>query len=177
MKYFLIVVVLLSFACNSDKKKSSKEQKKENDISINNEILRNNLFEIIPSSASGLTFSNTLKENIATMENLFDYDFFYNGAGVGIEDINNDGLKDIFFTGNQVENKLYLNKGNLVFEDISEKAGINIGKRWSNGVTFADVNGDGWMDIYISQGGPKQSKNRQNLLFINQKDLTFKEIL
>ena len=176
MKYFWIVVVMLSFACNSDKKESSKEQKKENDISINNDILRNNLFENIPSSASGITFSNTIKENIATMENLFDYDFFYNGAGVGIEDINNDGLKDIFFTGNQVENKLYLNKGNLVFEDISEKAGINIGKEWANGVTFADVNGDGWMDIYISQGGPKQSKNRQNLLFINQKDLTFKEI-
>ena len=151
MKYFWIVVVMLSFACNSDKKESSKEQRKENDISINNDILRNNLFENIPSSASGITFSNTIKENIATMENLFDYDFFYNGAGVGIEDINNDGLKDIFFTGNQVENKLYLNKGNLVFEDISEKAGINIGKEWANGVTFADVNGDGWMEIYISQ--------------------------
>ncbi|MEL6944517.1 MAG: VCBS repeat-containing protein, partial [Bacteroidota bacterium] len=98
-----------------------------------------------------------------------------NGAGVGVADINNDGLQDIFFCGNQVENKLYLNQGNLKFKDISESSGINMGKQWSNGVTFADVNGDGRIDIYVSQGGPKESNDRRNLLFINQRNNSFQE--
>ena len=175
MKKFLwLSVVIILIACNSEKKENNNTGQENNSIE-NKETLRKDLFEKIHSSSSKITFSNTLKENVATMENLFNFDYFYNGAGVGIEDINNDGLLDIFFTGNQVENKLYLNKGNLVFEDISENAKINVGKKWANGVTFADVNNDGWIDIYVSQGGPKQSEDRQNLLFINQKDLTFKE--
>ncbi|WP_109299491.1 VCBS repeat-containing protein [Aquimarina sp. AU474] len=132
-------------------------------------------FTKIPATSSNLHFKNTIVDTISTKSNLFDFDFFYNGAGVGIEDLNNDGLKDIFFCGNQVSNKLYLNKGDLVFEDISATANINTNKAWSNGVTFADVNNDGWMDIYISQGGPKEENSRKNLLLINQKDLTFKE--
>ena len=131
------------------------------------------VFQKINSTHSGIAFNNTLTPNVSTKDNLLDFDFFYNGAGVGVADINNDGLTDIFFAANQVDNKLYLNKGNLQFEDISEKAGINIGKHWSNGVSFADVNQDGWLDIYVSQGGP--SENRANLLYINQQDLTFKE--
>ena len=134
-----------------------------------------NLFEQIPSSISGITFANTLKENVGTIENLFDFDYFYNGAGVGIVDINNDGLQDLFFAGNQVDNKLYLNKGNLQFEDISDSAGINVGKQWANGVTFADVNNDGWMDIYVSQGGPRQAAERSNLLFLNEEGVRFRE--
>lgn len=133
------------------------------------------LFHKIAADSSNLYFENTLQENLATLENLFNYDYFYNGAGVGVEDLNNDGLLDIFFCGNQVPNKLFLNKGNFVFEDISEKAQINQGKNWSNGVTFVDINSDGWMDIYVSQGGPKSRLDRKNLLFINQKDETFKE--
>ena len=133
------------------------------------------VFQRINASQSGITFSNTLREDVSSLENLFDFDYFYNGAGVGVVDINNDGLEDLFFTGNQVPNKLYLNKGNLQFEDISEQAGINAGKQWSNGVTFADVNGDGWMDIYVSQGGPRLENDRKNLLFINQKDNSFRE--
>lgn len=133
------------------------------------------IFEKITSSSSGITFANNLKENVGTLENLFDFDYFYNGAGVGIADINNDGLEDIFFTGNQVPNKLYLNKGNLIFEDISETAGINTGKHWSNGVTFADVNEDGLLDIYVSQGGPRQAENRGNLLYINLGENRFRE--
>ncbi len=132
-------------------------------------------FTKVPASSSGLSFKNIILDTISTKSNLFDFDFFYNGAGVGIEDLNNDGLKDIFFCGNQVPNKLYLNKGNLVFEDISETANINTNKNWSNGVTFADINNDGWMDIYISQGGPNTENVRKNILLINQKDLTFKE--
>ena len=133
-------------------------------------------FEQIPSDQSGLTFSNTLVHDLTTKSNVFDHDYFYNGSGVGVEDINNDGLKDIFFTGNQVPNRLYLNKGNLVFEDITESSNINSGnKKWSSGVTFADVNNDGWMDIYVAQGGPYDKSERKNLLLINQKDNTFVE--
>lgn len=133
------------------------------------------VFQKIASEQSGIHFSNTITENVETKENIFDYDFFYNGAGVGIADLNNDGLNDILFVGNQMPNRLYLNKGDLEFEDITESSRININKKWSNGVTFADVNNDGWLDIYISQGGPRNPAQRKNLLFINQKDLTFKE--
>ncbi len=133
------------------------------------------IFQKIEADSSRLFFQNNLQEDISTIENLFNYDYFYNGAGVGVEDLNNDGLLDIFFCGNQVPNKLFLNKGNFVFEDISGKAGINEGKNWSNGVTFVDINNDGWMDIYISQGGPRSRLDRKNLLFINQKDETFVE--
>lgn len=134
------------------------------------------LFAKVPPEKSKLTFSNTLTHNVATRENLFDYDYFYNGAGVGIEDLNNDGLPDLFFCGNQVPNQLYLNKGDLVFEDISETADINQRKTWANGVTFADVNQDGWMDIYVSQGGPVEREDRRNLLYINKQDGTFTEM-
>ncbi len=132
-------------------------------------------FSKISASKSGIKFNNKITHNVANKFNLFDYDYFYNGAGVGIEDFNNDGLKDIFFCGNQVENKLYVNKGNFVFEDFSKTANINENKYWANGVTFVDINNDGWMDIYISQGGPYNKAKRKNLLYINQKDLTFKE--
>ncbi len=133
------------------------------------------LFERLDSNQTQLFFNNKIQENIETLNNLFDFDYFYNGAGVGLEDINNDGLLDIFFCGNQVPNKLFLNKGNLVFEDISEKAQINRGKKWANGITFVDINNDGYKDIYISQGGPNNRNNRANLLFINNQDLTFTE--
>lgn len=133
------------------------------------------VFEKVPVQQSGLAFENRIQENIETLENLFNFDYFYNGAGVGITDLNNDGLQDIFFCGNQVENRLYLNKGKLVFEDITEQAGVNTGKQWSNGVSFVDINGDGWMDIYVSQGGPHPRLQRKNLLFINQQDGTFEE--
>ncbi len=133
------------------------------------------LFERVKHSYSGLEFSNSLTHNVTTRENLFDYDYFYNGAGVGLEDLNNDGLLDVFFCGNQVPNRLYFNQGNLKFTDVSEKAGIDAGKGWSTGVSFADINNDGWMDIYVSQGGPFPPEQRKNLLFINQQDGTFVE--
>lgn len=169
LTFFLIIFSFNS--CNKDAKKETnilKENTQKNSNNISN-------FIKVSSEKSGITFNNVIVHDLASKANLFDYDFFYNGAGVGIEDINNDGLKDIFFTGNQVPNKLYLNKGNLVFEDISDTANINTNKNWSNGVTFLDINNDGWMDIYVSQGGPKNKIERKNILFINQKDLTFKE--
>ncbi len=133
-------------------------------------------FEQISVEQSGLDFNNALVHDLTTKSNVFDHDYFYNGSGVGVEDINNDGLPDIFFAGNQVPNKLYLNKGDLVFEDISATANVNpAGEKWSSGITFADVNNDGWMDIYVSQGGPYEKEERKNLLLINQKDNTFLE--
>lgn len=131
-------------------------------------------FEQVPTEQSGLAFSNTLVHDLTTKSNVFDHDYFYNGSGVGVEDINNDGLMDIFFTGNQVPNKIYLNKGGLVFEDISSSANVNpVNEKWSSGITFADVNNDGWMDIYIAQGGPYEKDQRKNILLINQKDNSF----
>ena len=134
------------------------------------------VFEKVAATESHLDFSNTITDDVGTRANLFDYDYFYNGSGVGLEDLNNDGLPDIFFCGNQVPNKLFLNKGNLSFEDVSSAAGINQGKGWANGVTFADVNEDGWMDIYVCQAGPVEREARRNQLFINQQDGNFKEM-
>jgi hypothetical protein len=132
-------------------------------------------FEKIDSSHSNINFINKITPSFDNKANLFDYDYFYNGSGVGIADFNNDGLKDIILSANQTKNKIYVNKGGFVFEDITLDANINQNKKWSSGVAIADVNNDGWMDIYISQGGPNSANNRKNLLYINQKDLTFKE--
>lgn len=132
-------------------------------------------FKSLSSNLTEIEFSNNIKHNVATNENLLDFDYFYNGAGVGVFDVNNDGLQDIFFCGNQVDNKIYLNKGGLKFEDVSENSGINSSKNWANGVTFVDFNNDGWQDIYISQGGPYDADRRGNVVLINNKDLTFSD--
>ena len=132
------------------------------------------LFEKVDANISGVHFTNELTEEFNNGINRFEFDYFYNGAGVGVADLNNDGLQDLFLVGNQVDSKLYLNKGGFKFEDISSKANINQNKGWSTGVTFADINTDGWLDIYVSQGGPL-GYDRGNRLYINQGDLTFKE--
>ncbi|TVZ56977.1 VCBS repeat protein [Lutibacter sp. Hel_I_33_5] len=168
LKYTILIVILIISCTTEESEKLDKNQRVISDTV-------NFTFEKVESSKSNIDFNNKITHRFTNKENLFDYDFFYNGAGVGIEDINNDGLKDIIFCGNQVSNKVYLNKGNLVFEDITEKSNINTNKNWANGITFADVNNDGWMDIYISQGGPYSKEKRENILLINQKDLTFKE--
>ncbi len=133
------------------------------------------VFHKLSSSHTGIYFSNDLAHDVTTRENLFDYDYFYNGAGVGIADLNNDNLPDIYFCGNQVTNKLFINKGDLIFEDVTETSGISAGNNWSTGVTFVDINNDGWEDIYVSQGGPYEREKRKNLLFINQQGTTFTE--
>lgn len=132
------------------------------------------VFKIHLSNQSNLSFSNNVYES--KEENYLNYEFIYNGSGVAVGDINNDGLPDIYFSGNSVGDKLYLNKGNLKFEDITVNAGINAFSGWSTGVNMVDINQDGWLDIYVCRSGPsKNIANRTNRLFINQKNNTFKE--
>ena len=131
------------------------------------------LFELVDNSKSGINFINN---SPYTEElNTYTYRNFYNGGGVALGDINNDGLVDIYFSGNQTDNKLYLNKGDWKFEDITENAGVGCHGVWSTGVTFVDVNGDGFLDLYVCKAGPPGGQNRHNELFINNGDLTFSE--
>ena len=129
------------------------------------------LFELMPDT--GIDFENKITDG--ELENSFLFRNFYNGGGVAIGDINNDGLADIFLTSNMGDNKLYLNKGNMKFEDISLKAGLRQDSMWSTGVTMVDINGDGWLDIYVCNSGHMKSGNRKNKLYINNHDLTFTE--
>ncbi len=122
---------------------------------------------------TGIDFANNIRN---TQEfNIFQYRNFYNGGGVAIGDINNDGLGDVFFTANMGANKLYLNKGNFKFDDISEKAGIRNSGRWGTGVVMADINADGWLDIYVCNAGYQQGISNENELYINNRNGTFTE--
>ena len=128
-------------------------------------------FSKINASETGIDFVNKLTET--HKYNYFTYPYMYLGGGVSVGDINNDGLEDIFFTGNMVENKLYVNKGNFKFEDISQSAGITGDQRWYSGTTFVDINQDGYLDIYCAVGGKNPPNN--NVLYINNQDNTFTE--
>ncbi len=144
--------VLFCFSCNKNQEKP--------------------LFSLVQNS--NINFENRITETKNL--NVFNYRNFYNGGGVAIGDLNNDGLPDLFFTANQGANKLYLNKGNLQFEDISIKAGFVEKKQWSTGVVFVDINGDGWLDIYVCNAGNMfEPSLRKNQLFINNHNLTFTE--
>lgn len=131
------------------------------------------LFTNLSPDHTGIDFANNV--NYDEEFNVYTFRNFYNGGGVGIGDVNNDGLPDIYFCGNMVGNKLYLNKGNFNFEDITEKAGVSSSTSWSTGVSMADVNGDGWVDIYVCKSGKPGGVKRHNELFINNGDLTFRE--
>lgn len=124
------------------------------------------LFKEINPEKSGLNFSNTITE---TQElNVLNYEYIYNGGGVGIGDFNNDSLPDIYFTGNRVPNKLFLNKGDLTFEDITQKAGVDGNGKWSKGASIIDINNDGLMDIYVCAAVLPDSNKRKNILYINK---------
>ena len=131
------------------------------------------VFEQLNSQYSGLTFSNELLETMAL--NIKEYEYLYNGGGVSLGDINGDGLPDLYFTGTIVPNKLYLNKGNLVFEDITESAGVAVPEGLKTGTIMIDINNDDLLDIYVMRSGKNSDQERKNLLFINQGDNTFKE--
>src|SRR5687768_3522774 len=132
IEYLLVAILVLPLVligCRGSENEVTEDRKSQEPV-----------FTRIPGTQSGVTFKNVVDENI---NNYFDYfAYVYNGGGVGIGDINNDGLADIYFTGNEVPNKLYLNKGNLKFEDISQSAGVEGTGKWNNGVTMADVNAD-----------------------------------
>ncbi len=149
----LFLVTLFFTACQSDKESIT-------------------LFEL-KGAQTGINFENKL--TYTEEFNPYTYRNFFNGGGVALGDINNDGLLDIYFTGNLVDNKLYLNKGNWKFEDITEKANVACKNVWSTGATFADLNGDGLLDIYVCKSGLPEGNNRYNELFINNGDLTFTE--
>lgn len=143
---FLLLLILVSESCNNETTETptSTDQK---------------LFKTIDSGHSGITFSNQLTESQNI--NYYKYPYLFNGSGVGIADINNDGLQDAYFTSTQGAEKLYLNKGNMQFEDISAAAGIAKYTGYKTGVTFVDINLDGWQDIYVCRSGWSTDPNEK----------------
>ncbi|WP_299762297.1 VCBS repeat-containing protein [uncultured Dokdonia sp.] len=155
----LIVFILIGCSQNNTTKETSEHR------------IGHKIFNKLLAKTTGVTFKNTLTENDTL--NYFTYPYIYMGGGISSGDINNDGFDDLFFTGNMVPNKIYLNKGDLTFSDISKEAGIEGDLRWYTGTTMADVNGDGLLDIYCLVSG--QSGNTENQLYINKGDNTFEE--
>lgn len=130
------------------------------------------VFKRMPSSRTGISFNNHIVED--DQYNVQQYMNIYTGAGVAVGDINNDGLTDLYFSGNMVSGQLYLNRGNLEFEDITLSSGLE-NKSWGTGAVMVDINQDGWMDIYVCVSGGAPEKERRNLLYINNGDNTFTE--
>ena len=153
----LCAIFALAVGCSDDEKASE-----------------NGLFRKLDASHSGITFRNDLTFDRAF--NIYTYRNFYNGGGVAIGDINNDGLADVFLTSNMNDNKLYLNLGNFKFKDITDSAGVAGKQGWSTGVTMADVNGDGFLDIYVCNSGSRKDDIKQNELFINNGNGVFTEM-
>ncbi|TDQ33253.1 VCBS repeat-containing protein [Zeaxanthinibacter enoshimensis] len=159
----VIFLAILAFtACQKESKEAGESEQKAP-----------TLFSLLPPERTGIDFINKV-ENQKNF-NIFKYRNFYNGGGVAIGDINNDGLADIYLTGNMEPNRLYLNKGNMQFEDISATAGVEGNKPWSTGVVMVDINADGLLDIYVSNAGNMEGNNHDNDLYINNGDLTFTE--
>lgn len=123
------------------------------------------LFKLLPSSETGIAFNNRITENDTL--NILNQANIYNGGGVGVGDFNNDGLPDLYFAGNMVSNKLYLNGGSMKFADVTAKAGVEGMGRWCTGVSVVDINNDGWLDIYVAASFRKDAERRTNLLYIN----------
>jgi hypothetical protein len=161
-KYFWCLTLVAAFLLQSCSENGDTTDKRP-------EIYFNN----VPAERSGITFSNTLipLEDL----NIIEYLYYYNGGGVAIGDINNDGLADIYFTANQTSDRLYLNLGNLQFRDITGEAGISLDSTWSTGVTMEDINNDGFLDIYVSKVGAYKMQHTHNKLYLNNGDLSFTE--
>jgi len=159
-RYYLLITLLI-IACNS-----SNNQNNENSNALK--------FDALSPDITGVHFNNTLSSD--SDMNIIEYLYYYNGGGVGIGDINNDGFDDIYFSGNEVRDELYLNQGNMVFKNITENAGLDSEGYWSNGVSMADVNNDGLIDIYVSTVSDYKNLVGHNRLYINNGDLTFTEL-
>ena len=123
-------------------------------------------FELLAPEETGITFSNTITESETI--NILENEYIYNGGGIAVADFNKDGLADLYFTANMESNKLYLNKGDFKFEDITQQAGVMTENRWSSGVAVTDINQDGWPDIYVCATNRQDAVQRQNSLFIHQ---------
>ncbi|MEO0898860.1 MAG: VCBS repeat-containing protein [Bacteroidota bacterium] len=165
MRKYIIVVAICSLlmGCKNDPQRSHPTEQNGS----------SSLFSLLPSSQTGVTFKNEVENT--DLFNIFSYRNFYNGGGVAIGDLNNDGLADIFFTKNMGDNRLYLNKGDMKFEDVTQKAGVASPDKWSTGVVMVDINSDGLLDIYVCNAGYIQGVDQQNELFINNGDMTFTE--
>src|SRR5690606_18973738 len=145
LRFLIIILFALLAAC--DKKKST-------------------LFVLTDPDETGVYFNNLVEETDSF--NILSYEYIYNGGGVAIADFNNDGKQDIFFTGNQVPNKLYINQGNFKFKDVTDIASVNVRGRWNAGVSTIDINNDGWMDLYVCATTHPDPERRRNMLFVNQ---------
>ncbi len=164
---FTFFIIVLFLSCGDNSKTIPLSTSEIDPASIQ-------LFNQLPASSTGISFNNAIEENLKM--NYLKYDGLYMGAGVGVGDINNDGLPDLYFSGNMVPDKLYLNKGDMKFEDITVSAGIvDDPNDWSTGVSFADVNNDGHLDIYVCKFLVEDNAARTNHLYINNGDLTFSE--
>ncbi len=158
----LFLYLLFLFSCNT-----KNEIKKKQTTS-------DKLFTLLSNEHTNVHFKNSVEETADF--NVLNYYYTYNGGGVAVGDVNNDGLDDIYFTSNQQSNKLYLNKGDFTFEDITDIAKVSDTEGWSTGTTMIDINNDGWMDIYVCKSASLDNNLlRRNKLFVNQKDGTFKE--
>ncbi|MCW5911195.1 MAG: VCBS repeat-containing protein [Cyclobacteriaceae bacterium] len=142
---FFVIILLVFFSC--EKKNTG------------------TLFRVLSPGETGIDFINRIEESDTF--NILTYEYIYNGGGVAVADFNNDALPDIFFTGNQVLNRLYLNQGNLKFKDVTEEAGVNVTGRWNSGVTVVDINNDGWPDVYVCATAHPDAARRRNMLFVN----------
>lgn len=155
--FAILSIFLIVIGCGSEKKEPAKLAEKK----VNNTL---KMFEKLVAAQTGISFNNTISPDQELV--FYDFQYQFNGGGVGIADFDNDGLSDVFFAGNEVSNKLYLNLGELKFEDITDKANVGQLGSWVSGVTIVDINSDGFQDIYLSRGGfnPAEQRKKQ---FIN----------
>ena len=150
--FSLILIVIFFFACTNSNEK---------------------LFTKLSSYKTSVKFKNILKETDEF--NVLTYGYLYNGGGIAIGDVNNDGLEDIYFTGNMVASRLYINQGNMEFKEVAKEAGVDAPGLWNTGTTMVDINGDGWLDIFVCRSAAANPIYRKNLFFINNGDMTFTE--